>query len=186
MLRSMARALVVLVLSLAAVTASAADLRKVKPLAKPIQTTAADVVLAGHGTYEYKGETVVPAGAELWVLVPPGGALAEATGQALWGGKKITKLAVVSKKTKEASPVQPVVYKAGAKAPNYTLHPYARIAPSAGGPKVVQADGKSTTLDALWAQVKPHLQAGKTTRVFWAACTKLEDATEARPRVDYQ
>ena len=186
MLRSTIHAVAALALILAAASASAADdFKKIRPLQKPIQTASADVVLAGHGSYEHKGETKVPAGVELWIMGPPGSALAVPTGAALWHGEKITKLAILSKKTKELSPHQPVIYKAGQKAPNYTLHSPIGVDIRPGGPHVLGVEGHQT-LDALWPRLKPFLKTGKTVRVFWAACTAVKGAEEPRPRVVHQ
>jgi hypothetical protein len=147
----------------------------ISPLSPPLKTTGEDVILSGHGSFEFNGETQVPAGVELWVLAPPGGSISDDLGGALESMEVIHKLGVVSPTTHSLSPIPPTRYVAGKSAPNYTLHPPRGIVVKPGGPHIIGSE-KDTNLADLWARVQPFVKAGKTTRVFWAACSALSGA----------
>lgn len=149
------------------------DFSSISPLSMPIQTTGNDVVLSGHGLYDLSGETIIPAGVELWVLAPPGSLLSDATGGALEHMDRITKLAVVSPKTKALSPVTPTRYAAGSKAPNYTLTAPRGLDVRPNGPHILGVESR-TYLDALWARVQVFVKPGAKVRVFWACCAELK------------
>ncbi|GEM_PF-6902870 len=149
------------------------DFSSVSALSAPLQTTGNDVILSGHGKYDLRGETTVPAGIELWVLAPPGSLLSDATGGALEHMDRITKLAVVSPKTKGLSPVAPTRYAAGSKAPNYMISAPRGLDLRPGGPHILGVEA-NTYLDALWTRVAPFVKQDRITRVFWACCTELK------------
>ncbi|MDA8231757.1 MAG: hypothetical protein M0006_10500 [Magnetospirillum sp.] len=151
------------------------DWSQISVLDPILRTTPDDVVISGHGSYEFDGETAVPAGFELWVPGPPGSTLTDALGGALEHCDPITKLAIRSRTTDSLSPVQPTIYRARANAPDYRLHSPRGITIRPGGPHIIGVEGDDT-LSALWARVQPFAKAGRTIRVFWAACTAITGA----------
>lgn len=153
----------------------------IPPLSTPIKTKENDIVLSGHGSYEFDGETRVPPKFELWILAPPGASISDRLGGALESGEKITKLALLSPKKKLVE-VKPTIYKANTMAPNYTLStPIGlKLKPKSGGPYIIGAH-PNQKLSKLWPRIE-HLgnlirlkkgQPNMTIRVFWAACSYI-------------
>lgn len=152
------------------------NLSAVPELSKAIITKEGDVIVSGHGSYSGVGETTVPPGVELWVMGPPGSCITDALGGALEKGVKIKKLAIKSKKTGEFIAVEPIVYKAGSKAPDYELHSPRGLHLQPGKPHVIGTEG-AVRLSALWARIVPLANKSGTTRVFWAACAAMTGAS---------
>jgi hypothetical protein len=152
------------------------DWSKVAPLAKPIQTNAADVVCSGHGAFTYKGNTNVPAGIEFWTLAPPGASLADSAGQALESGARITKVGLKNPNSDVLITNTPIVRSAGQEVPNYILQAPRGIIIKPGVAHLIGVE-QDTTLEALWPRILAFAKPGVTIRCFWAACTVLDGAT---------
>lgn len=150
----------------------------VSKLVPPIQTTEDDVVLSGHGSLSLneQGETLVPEGVELWLLSPPGASIADATGQALENTTLITKLGMKSPGNDVLSNTTPIRYTQGQSVPDYTLHPPRGIVLKPGGPHLLGVE-QATPLSALWPRVVVFVKPGRTTKVWWAACTAIDGAS---------
>ena len=160
--------------------------KNVKALPTAIKAVAADVVLSGHGGLpadKLAASTIVPPGIEFWVLCPPGGSIADETGQALENGKTLSMLGILNPGSDTLSNCTATVYKEGASAPDYVLSPPRGISIQPGVPHLlgVEAD---TPLSQLWLRVSAFVKKGQTIRCFWAACTAIDGATN--PVVLYQ
>lgn len=151
------------------------DWSKISPLNPSLATTGTDVVISGHGSYEFNGETQVPAGFELWVMAPPGGSISDPLGGALEHGDTITKIAVASQQSATLNAVPITKYAAGKAAPNYVLHAPRNLNLRPGGPHVIGVE-ENTKLSDLWTRVQTFARPQQTTRVFWAACSAIAGA----------
>jgi hypothetical protein len=152
------------------------DWSKVVPLAKPIQTSATDVVCSGHGAFTFKGETTVPAGVEFCVLAPPGASLADSAGQAIESGARITKVGLKNQGSDVLINNTPIIKTAGQQVPNYILQAPDGIIIKPGVAHLIVV-GQDTTLEILWPRILAFAKPGVTLRCFWAACTVLDGAT---------
>jgi hypothetical protein len=142
-----------------------------------IKATKDDVVFSGHGAIEQvQGNTTVPKGVKLVVLAPPAASVSNDLCQAVEFGSAISSLLIVSPKTKETSPTNPVIYQAGSSCPNYVLSPIDPGWLKAGVPHLMGVTQK-TPLSDLWSRVEQFIKDGKTITVYWAACTALGGAT---------
>lgn len=147
----------------------------VQTINPPIQATSNDVVMSGHGSFEFKGETLVPEGIEFCVLAPLGASISDSLGQMIESGSQIKKLGLKSKSTNDLINVQQQTYNAGDVAPNYILHAPRGIIIKPGIPHIIGVE-KSTELSDLWIRVQPFIKPGKTIKVFWAACSAIRGA----------
>lgn len=151
------------------------DWSQVRRLAAPIRTTGHDVVLSGHGTFEFQGETLVPEGIELWLLAPPGALIADSAGQALENRTPIFMTGIRNPGSNVLVNNQPIVRRAGESVPNYVLRAPRDILVDPRGPHVIGVE-RATALDQLWRRLAPFTGAGRTVRCFWAACTAIRGA----------
>ncbi|NEP13852.1 MAG: hypothetical protein F6K14_27355 [Symploca sp. SIO2C1] len=142
-----------------------------------IQAISNDVLCSGHGSVELgKGETVVPQGIRFVVLAPPAASVANSLASKLESGAVINGLEILSPKTGEKIPTQPIIYDEGKNVPNYILHP---IDGSWLKPGVAHIVGvaQATPLAELWPRITIFTIPNKTIDCFWAACTALKGAT---------
>ena len=150
---------------------------EISPLPQPLKLGIDDVVMSGHGSYEFDGETTVPAGFELWVLGPPGATISDALGGAMESGTNITKLALAGGRTPDLAPCIPTRYGPGTQALDYVLHTPTGLSlkPKSGGPHMIGVAGHQK-LSTLWTRCTPFAKQGKIVRVFWAACSHIRNA----------
>lgn len=151
------------------------DWTNVKPLASPIKTNSNDVILSGHGALASSGTTIIPIGVELWIMAPPGATIEDELGQALESQTAISYLGIANPGSNILINNTPVVYRSGVSVPDYILSPPNGITIKPGGPHIIGVTSNQN-LSNLWARVTPLLLPGKTTRVFWAACTAIAGA----------
>lgn len=147
----------------------------VQPLSNPIQTNGNDVILSGHGAFNFNGMTIVPQGIEFWSLAPPAASIADSLGQALENRTMINYLGIINSGNNTVMTTQPFIYKAGMSVPNYTLYPPDGLKIAPGGPHIIGVASQQS-LNNLWANVQPFVKPGQTIRVFWAACTAVAGA----------
>ncbi|WP_176078984.1 putative adhesin [Paraburkholderia tuberum] len=155
-----------------------------------ISTTKDDAIIVGHGTYRGGAATfTVPAGVELHISQTVGSAMTVSAAGMLLSNTPVNRGALIHppKGYDDFAALGLVtVYAAGAKAPNLILHD---IGAQAGAINGWAAKGNSAVVlvnaDALLAdlltsnpivtgRVKAAVSAGKTVRVFWAACAVQE------------
>ena len=153
-------------------------------LATPIQTTADDVVISGHGGLAYDvQQTLVPVGFELWVMGPPGSAISENLGRMLESGAVINKLGICMTTGATGQPIvaednawiqaQPKIYAAGGMAPDYTVGPPDQGLVIQESPARIIGVVMDTRLSELWPRLQMYAVDNETIRVFWAACSSI-------------
>lgn len=166
-----------------------------------ITTTKDDVILVGHGTYLGGAATfILPPGMELHITQPVGSALTVGAAGVLLANKTVDRAVLVqpSKKYDDFANLglaAGTVYKAGDRAPNLVLHDLGALKASLqdlaklGGGHVVYVSADTLLADMLKndATVKSALalavQAKKTLRVYWAACTAMGQNPDPAPVV---
>jgi len=164
----------------------------------PITTTPNDVILVGHGTYQGGANNfTLPAGVDLWMLQPVGSAVTDGPVTALVGNTPIDRL--ILRQSNGAwddfrTLGLPNVIHGGQQAPNLILHDLGDLKPLvqaaiARGPNHVIMVTQDTTLQTLLARpdvqrlIQAHLASRSALRVFWAACTHLQQNSDDPPAV---
>jgi hypothetical protein len=167
----------------------------------PIRTTANDVILVGHGSYQ--GGAVnfqLPAHVELHLLQPVGAAMTDGPVKALVGQRPIDRLILWQTGTGadrfDDLPKRgiPTVYSGPTQVPDLVLHDLGDLktlvqSAIAKGPNHVIMVTKDTRLSQV--MVMPDIQkliaaagaAGSRLRVFWAACAVQSETDHGIPSV---
>ncbi|MDH0648574.1 hypothetical protein N5D31_17350 [Pseudomonas sp. GD03867] len=166
-----------------------------------ITTSKDDLILVGHGTYLGGADTfVLPAGVELHITQPVGSALTVGAAGVLLANKAVDRAVLVqpSKQFDDFATLglgSGTVYKPGERAPNLLLHDLGTLKPALqklatqGASHVVYVGADTLLADVLAKDptVKPLIaaavQAKKVLKVYWAACTALEQNPDAAPVV---
>ncbi len=164
----------------------------------PITTTSNDVIFVGHGTYQGGAQNfTVPAGVELWMLQPVGSAITDGPVTALVGNTAIDRL-ILCQTNGECDDFHtlglPQRIAAGQQAPNLILHDLADLkalvqAAIPRGPNHVIMVTQDTNLQTLLGlpdvqkMIQAHVASHTVLRVFWAACTHLQQNPNDPPAV---
>ena len=164
----------------------------------PITTTPNDVIFVGHGTYQGGAQNfALPAGVELWMLQPVGSAITDGPVTALVGNIPIDRL--ILRQANGACDdfhtlALPQRIAAGQQAPNLILHDLGDMkamvqAATPRGPNHVIMVTQDTTLQNLLGlsdvqnMIRAHVANHTVLRVFWAACTHLQQNPNDPPAV---
>lgn len=164
----------------------------------PITTTPNDVIFVGHGTYQGGAQNfTVPVGVDLWMLQPVGSAITDGPVTALVGNTAIDRL-IVRQPNGECDDFHalglPQVIHGGQQAPNLILHDLADLKQlvqnaTPKGPNHVITVTQDTNLQTLLARpdvqklIQAHVASHTVLRVFWAACTHLQQNPSDPPAV---
>lgn len=164
----------------------------------PIVTNPNDVVFVGHGTYQGGAQNFqLPAGVELHILQAVGSAMTDGPVTALVGQLPIDRLILrQSNGAWNDFPALglPQIYQGGQPAPDLVLHdlgPERAVIENAmpHGPHHVITVTVDTRLQQLLNRddvqklIANNLHLGRSLRVFWAACTHLQQNPKDPPCV---
>lgn len=143
----------------------------------PIQTTALDVVVSGHGSVDLNdnGTTRVPVGAEFILLAPPGATITDHLGGKLEKGEYIDQL-YLSNASGSVIHHEPSRYNQRQVIPNLVLHPPRDLNLGSGVPHMMGVEAVTPIRD-LFPRLEPFrseaLKHGQVLKVYFAACSAL-------------